>query len=146
MNIPFILRVTMAVLFGLFSSVHPAFAQMRIKAQDLDRAPDRYYWQQVIIEGEVIDTKHSEGLFKGYYILQCNYGGTVNILSKNLPAVGYQLSVTAVVKPGKNESSFRVEEIRRKGPGSKTGIIIMGVTVAVLGMIIVAGSKTPIGN
>ncbi len=135
------IRFCAAVLAGMFVTVHPAFSQMRIKAADLMRAPQNYYMQQVVIEGEVISTEHSTGMFRGTYTLECNYGGQVVIESQNLPAIGYRIEATVTVKPGKDINSFRLEEVKRKRPGSFVGAIILSSMVIVLGIVMVMGLK-----
>ncbi len=135
-----------AILTGLFITLNPLFAQVRVKAADLLRAPQNYYWQQIVLEGEVIDTEHSVGMFRGTYKLECNYGGQVDIESSNLPAIGYRFEITATVKPGKDENSFRLEEINRKRPGSIYGSLILSAMIAVIGVALVLGFKNTSGE
>ena len=139
-------RAFAAIMVGLFITSTPLFSQVRIKAADLLRAPQNYLWQQITLEGEVISTEHSSGMFKGTYKMDCNYGGHVEVESENLPAIGYRFEVTVTVKPGKDVNSFRLEEVKRVRPGSRWGNLILTSMVVVLGVVLVVGSKNTFGE
>lgn len=135
------IRFMVCILTGLLISAPPVLGQMRIRVEDLTIAPEKYYNQTVILEGFVREIQHSEGLFMGYYVLESHFGGKVNVYSKSLPAPGSNYQVTALVLPGKEPKSFRIEEVKRKKPGSYIGIIIIGTMIAVVGVVLATSMK-----
>lgn len=141
-----VIRFVIVVLTGLFITAPPVLGQMRLKVKDLLLAPEKYYNQTVILEGMVREIQHSEGLFMGYYILECHFGGNVNVYSKSLPAPGANYQVTAVINPGKDPKSYRIEEIKRKRPGSYVGMIILGSLISVMGIVFVLSMKNTSGR
>lgn len=133
----------MVVIAGLFFTV-PGFGQMRIKVHDLLQSPDKYYWQEILLSGKVVDIKRSEGLFMGSYTLKCNFGDTIDILSKNLPPMGYKFTVKVTVKPGRVQDSLIVEEIERKSTGTTIGLIVFSVVFTLMGIMLVLGYKNKV--
>lgn len=137
-TLSYFLRIFAAGATGLWITSYPLFAQIRVKASDINHMPEKYYMQKVILEGKVVNSRHIGMTFRGYYTLKCNFGETVDIQSDNLPPMGYKFRVTAIVKHGKETQSFRLEEISRKKPGSQYGLWILSAMIAITGVILVA--------
>jgi hypothetical protein len=116
MNIKTFNRFAVAMLAGLFITIHPSFAQMKININDLLVNPEKFYWQEIIIEGKVVELRQvgdsqgkerkSSSIFEGHYTLEDKFGKKITIESENLPPIGSKFKVTASVKPGEKKNSY----------------------------------------
>ena len=130
-----------AVLTGFFVTIYPysGFAAEKINIKDILDSPEAYYWQDVKIEGEVIEIEHSEQLFQGHYILKDKNDDTIKIQCNNLPPVDTKLVVRAAVKPGKETSSIRIEELERHRPDSWLGNVVFSAAFVMMGIMLILG-------
>ncbi len=134
-------RIFVCICAGLQISVIPAFAQMELKIVDILRAPDRYYNQQVKINGKVTDVRSEDNSLSGVYTLVGDHNVGLEVISDILPLVGKSYSVTVVVFQGPSPDKPLIREISRKEKSkSYIGWIIGGVLCVFAVMLVMQGS------